>query len=63
MRLNECAQVKETLQQHLGINLTIVDGADLFLGRLKGITEPERKRKIIGETCTCRTPAEFWCPS
>ncbi|KAI8711375.1 GMP synthase [glutamine-hydrolyzing] [Fusarium sp. LHS14.1] len=50
MRLNECEQVKETLQQHLGINLTVVDGAELFLGRLKGIREPEKKRKIIGET-------------
>ncbi|GKT54442.1 GMP synthase [Colletotrichum tofieldiae] len=50
MRLNECEQVKETLQKHLGINLTVVDGAELFLGRLKGVTEPEKKRKIIGGT-------------
>lgn len=50
MRLNECAQVKETLQTHLGINLTIVDGSELFLGRLAGVTEPEAKRKIIGAT-------------
>jgi hypothetical protein len=59
MRLNECQQVKETLMEHLGINLTVVDGADLFLGRLKGVTEPEKKRKIIGETCT--TPC-LSCP-
>jgi GMP synthase (glutamine-hydrolysing) len=51
MRLNECQQVKETLQEHLGINLTIVDGGELFLGRLAGVDEPEAKRKIIGETC------------
>ncbi|KEY70116.1 hypothetical protein S7711_08647 [Stachybotrys chartarum IBT 7711] len=50
MRLNECEQVKETLEEHLGINLTVVDGVELFLGRLKGITEPEKKRKVIGET-------------
>ncbi|KAI4602500.1 GMP synthase (glutamine-hydrolyzing) [Pestalotiopsis sp. 9143b] len=50
MRLNECAQVKESLSQHLNINLTIVDGGELFLGRLAGVTEPEAKRKIIGET-------------
>ncbi|KAK1969664.1 GMP synthase [Colletotrichum eremochloae] len=50
MRLNECEQVKETLQKHLGINLTVVDGAELFLSRLKGVTEPEKKRKIIGGT-------------
>lgn len=51
MRLNECEQVKETLDKHLGINLTVVDGAELFLGRLKGVKEPEKKRKIIGATC------------
>lgn len=51
MRLNECQQVKETLQEHLGINLTIIDGAELFFSRLAGVVEPETKRKIIGETC------------
>ncbi|KAL6910527.1 class I glutamine amidotransferase-like protein [Trichoderma evansii] len=50
MRLNESKKVKETLKEHLGINLTVVDGTELFLDRLKGITEPEKKRKIIGET-------------
>ena len=50
MRLDECRQVKETLQKYLGINLTIVDGAELFLGRLAGVVEPEAKRKMIGET-------------
>ena len=53
MRLNECKQVKETLQKHLGINLTVIDGVELFLGRLKGVREPEKKRKIIGETFVC----------
>jgi len=51
MRLNECEQIKKTLEKHLGINLTVVDGAELFLSRLKGVTEPEKKRKIIGATC------------
>ncbi|KAK5663710.1 hypothetical protein OQA88_4141 [Cercophora sp. LCS_1] len=50
MRLNECEQVKETLEKHLGINLTVVNGAELFLSRLKGVNEPEKKRKIIGGT-------------
>jgi len=53
MRLDECQQVKKTLQEHLGINLTIVDGGELFLSRLAGVEEPETKRKIIGETCEC----------
>lgn len=51
MRLNECEQVKETLDQHLGINLTVVDGSELFFSRLAGVTEPEAKRKIIGASC------------
>ncbi|KAM0470175.1 hypothetical protein ACHAPX_010061 [Trichoderma viride] len=50
MRLNECEQVKETLDKHLGINLTVVDGVELFLSRLKGVNDPEKKRKIIGAT-------------
>jgi GMP synthase (glutamine-hydrolysing) len=50
MRMNECAQSKILLQEHLGINLTLVDASELFLGRLKGVTDPEKKRKIIGNT-------------
>ncbi|KAI8627138.1 GMP synthase [Xylariaceae sp. FL1651] len=50
MRLNECAQVKETLAQHLGINLTVVDAAEKFLSALKGVEDPEKKRKLIGHT-------------
>jgi len=48
--MNECATVKATLQQKLGINLTVADAGELFLGRLKGVTDPEKKRKIIGNT-------------
>ena len=50
MRLNECETVKEKLGEHLGINLKVVDASDKFLDRLKGVTDPERKRKIIGNT-------------
>ncbi|KAI5296797.1 GMP synthase (glutamine-hydrolyzing), partial [Ascosphaera atra] len=50
LRLNEAATVKETLTKHLGINLTVIDASERFLGLLKGVTEPERKRKIIGNT-------------
>lgn len=50
MRLNECQEVQKTLQEHLGISLTVIDGAALFLDRLKGVSEPETKRKIIGGT-------------
>lgn len=51
MRLNECEQVKKTLTEYLGINLTVVDASELFLKGLKGITDdPEKKRKFIGNT-------------
>lgn len=51
MRLHECEQVKKTLTEHLGINLTVVDASELFLAGLKGITDdPEAKRKFIGNT-------------
>ncbi|KAF2838732.1 GMP synthase-like protein [Patellaria atrata CBS 101060] len=51
LRLNEAETVKKTLGEHLGINLTVVDASELFLGRLKGVTDdPEKKRKIIGNT-------------
>ncbi|CAH6718292.1 GMP synthase [glutamine-hydrolyzing] [[Candida] jaroonii] len=50
MRKNETESVYQTLTEGLGINLTVVDATDKFLGRLKGITDPEKKRKIIGNT-------------
>lgn len=50
LRLNEAATVKKTLGEGLGINLTVVDAADEFLDKLKGVTDPEKKRKIIGNT-------------
>ena len=51
LRLNEAQQVKETLTKHLGINLTVVDASERFLGLLKGVKDdPEKKRKAIGNT-------------
>jgi GMP synthase (glutamine-hydrolysing) len=50
LRLNEAEQVKKTLQDGLHINLTVVDASSLFLERLQGVTDPEQKRKIIGNT-------------
>ncbi|KAM3086212.1 GMP synthase (glutamine-hydrolyzing) [Clarireedia jacksonii] len=48
MRLNECEQVQKTLTEHLGINLIVADASQQFLDGLKGISEPEAKRKFIG---------------
>ena len=48
--MNESAQVKEMLSGELGINLTVVDASERFLSLLANIEDPERKRKIIGNT-------------
>jgi len=50
MRQNESRQVLSTLAR-LGLDehLTFVDASDLFLERLAGVVEPERKRRIIGD--------------
>lgn len=50
LRLNEAAQVKELFSQYFHIPLHTCDAGDLFLSRLKNITDPEEKRKIIGKT-------------
>lgn len=50
LRQNERYQVESLFREHYKMNLSIVDAKDLFLNRLKGITDPEKKRKIIGET-------------
>ncbi|MGI6455630.1 MAG: glutamine-hydrolyzing GMP synthase [bacterium] len=50
LRLNEARQVMERLHDQLGINLTPIDASDLFLEKLKNVTDPEQKRKIIGNT-------------
>ena len=48
MRKNEPEEVKEAFSRW-NINFMGIDASERFLERLKGITEPERKRKIIGE--------------
>ncbi len=50
LRLNEAKEVRERFVEHYGIPLIYVDASLVFLGRLKGVKDPERKRKIIGET-------------
>ena len=49
MRMGEAERVAETFSGTFGIPLIAVDASDRFLDKLKGVTEPERKRKIIGE--------------
>ena len=50
LRLGEGDQVMSTFARHMGVRVIRVDAEDRFLGRLKGVTDPEQKRKIIGNT-------------
>lgn len=49
LRLNEGQQVKEMFSG-LGLNIIYADAEEIFLERLKGVADPEAKRKIIGHT-------------
>ncbi len=49
LRLNEAAKLKVMLKQHLKINIRFVNASKLFLDALDGVTDPEKKRKIIGK--------------
>jgi GMP synthase (glutamine-hydrolysing) len=48
LRKNEFEKVQKTLRDKLGLRLDAVDATARFLGKLKGVTDPEKKRKIIG---------------
>jgi GMP synthase (glutamine-hydrolysing) len=50
IRKGERDYVEQLYAKHFRIDLRVVDASNLFLRRLKGVTEPERKRKIIGKT-------------
>lgn len=48
LRLREADQVMATLARHMGIKVIKVEAEGRFLGALRGVTDPEHKRKIIG---------------
>ncbi|MDR1168759.1 MAG: glutamine-hydrolyzing GMP synthase [Heliobacteriaceae bacterium] len=48
LRLNEAQKVVQLFKGHYDIDLTYVDAGNEFLGKLKGVEDPEKKRKIIG---------------
>jgi GMP synthase (glutamine-hydrolysing) len=50
MRYNEAERIKETFSAYPDLNIRFVDASNTFLSRLKGISDPETKRKIIGRT-------------
>jgi GMP synthase (glutamine-hydrolysing) len=48
LRKNEFASVQKNLRDKLGLKIVAVDASERFLSKLVGVTEPEKKRKIIG---------------
>jgi GMP synthase (glutamine-hydrolysing) len=50
LRAGEVDKVQEVFKEHLKVPLITVDAEDIFLDKLKGVRDPEAKRKIIGHT-------------
>ena len=50
LRSGERQKVEETFREHFHMNLMVIDASKRFLDLLKGVTDPEQKRKIIGNT-------------
>ena len=48
MRREEPQRVRNTFERYLNVNLVFADASERFLGALKGVVDPEEKRKIIG---------------
>jgi GMP synthase (glutamine-hydrolysing) len=48
LRLNEADQVMQTFAEHLGMKVIHVDAGGTFLEALRGVADPEQKRRIIG---------------
>jgi GMP synthase (glutamine-hydrolysing) len=49
LRKDEAATLMEVFKEHLGIPVVHVDAVDRFLHRLAGVTDPEEKRRIVGD--------------
>jgi GMP synthase (glutamine-hydrolysing) len=50
LRKGEVERVLETFRGHFQINVDLVEAGPMFLKRLKGVVDPEEKRRIVGET-------------
>ncbi len=49
LRLNEEKEIEEMFKDNFKVDFTSVDAAEQFLGKLKGVEDPEKKRMIVGE--------------
>ncbi len=49
LRQGEVSQVRSALHENLGVELVVVDAVGEFMSALSGVTDPESKRRIIGE--------------
>jgi len=50
LRADEAGEVVDRLGNRCNVDIDLVDASDLFLGKLAGVTEPEKKRRLIGNT-------------
>ena len=50
MRREEPERIRDTFQRYLKMNLVYAEASEYFLGALKGVVDPEQKRRAIGET-------------
>jgi GMP synthase (glutamine-hydrolysing) len=48
LRKDEFAKVQQTMREELHLNVVAVDASERFLSKLAGVTDPEKKRKVIG---------------
>ncbi|HEV2710254.1 MAG TPA: glutamine-hydrolyzing GMP synthase [Edaphobacter sp.] len=48
LRKDEFGKVQKTMREQLGLNVVAVDAGERFLAKLAGVTDPEKKRKVIG---------------
>ena len=49
LRLNEEKEVEEMFKNNFKVDFTAINAADQFLGKLKGVKDPEKKRMVVGE--------------